>query len=158
MLLSKAPGPCSGSQILQWLRLPDSREWVAKNRLYKIESRRATFLSFATQKRRSPRDSGWNTARRMEELVAFGRIEPKLAAEFLQRLSLQFVPLSSGECPEKPLGIFRRSQKMSRLDESAQFGNGDQCHVSAFAPMNDDRLPRVGCFIEERLQVGLACV
>src|SRR3954452_20257552 len=38
MLLGKAPGPRSGSQILQRLRLPDSREWIAKDGFDKIES------------------------------------------------------------------------------------------------------------------------
>src|SRR5436305_1227048 len=38
MLLGKAPRPRSSSQILQRLRLPDSRERIAKDRFDKIES------------------------------------------------------------------------------------------------------------------------
>jgi hypothetical protein len=37
-LLGKAPGPGSGSQILQRLWLPNSREWVAKDGFDEIES------------------------------------------------------------------------------------------------------------------------
>src|SRR5437588_4069327 len=42
---------------------------------------------------------------------------------------------------------------MSGFDKSAQFSDGNQCYVSAFAPMNDDRFPRIDRFIEQRLQV-----
>src|SRR5947208_1387744 len=43
MLLGKASGPRSGRQILQRLRLPDSGEWVAKDRFDEIESTKRDF-------------------------------------------------------------------------------------------------------------------
>src|SRR3954452_12353068 len=43
MLLRKSPGPRSGSQILQRLRLPDSREWVAKDGFNKVERTKRDF-------------------------------------------------------------------------------------------------------------------
>jgi hypothetical protein len=47
---------------------------------------------------------------------------------------------------------------MSGFDESAQFSDGDQRHVPALAPMNDDRLVGVDCFIKQRLKFALAWV
>src|SRR3954447_16553510 len=113
-------------------------------------ARSATFRSLATQKRRSSRNSGWNTAIRIDDLIF---VEPELTAEFFERLGFQFPALSSDERSKKPLGVLRRSQKVSSFDQSAQFRGRDQRDVSTFAPMNDDRFPRVDCFIEQRLQV-----
>src|SRR5437764_6020940 len=89
----------------------------------------------------------------MDDLIVRGVVEPELAAKLFERLRLQLPALSSGKCSKKPLGVLWRSQKMSGFDESAQLSDGNQCHVSAFAPMNDDRFPRIDRLIEQRLQV-----
>jgi hypothetical protein len=41
----------------------------------------------------------------LDDLIAFGFVEPELPAEFFERLGLQLPALSSGQRPEKPLGV-----------------------------------------------------
>ena len=88
-------------------------------------------------------------------LIVFGFVEPEIMTEFIERLRFPFPTLSSGERAKKPLGILSRSQEVGGLDDAAQFRDRDQRHISAFAPMNDDRFSRINRLVEQRFQVCL---
>ncbi|MEA2326670.1 MAG: hypothetical protein QOE68_1629 [Thermoanaerobaculia bacterium] len=108
MLLSKSPGPRAGSQVLQRLGLPNSREWVAKNGFDKIESTKRNFpfvgnpeAKIFAKFRMKHREA------HAIDLFALGFLKPEFATKFFEWLGLQLAALSSGQRPKKPFGVLR---------------------------------------------------
>ena len=60
----------------------------------------------AAQKQSLPEIRDETPRRASDGLIAFGLVEPQLTAEFFERIRLQLPALRSGQCPEKPLGVF----------------------------------------------------
>jgi hypothetical protein len=107
MLLRESSGPRSGSQILQRLRLPNSREWIAKDRFDEIERTKRDLPFIRNPEAKVFPKFGMEHGDAHDGLLAFRFVEPELPPEFLERLRFQFPALSSGECSKKPLGVLR---------------------------------------------------
>lgn len=160
VLLRQPPRPRASELILQWFRLADARKRIPEGRFDDVESaqRRSTIvLDPESQIVEKLRVEDGQTPRCHSAVSALFLCEPDFAAKLANRLRFESPAASATQRGEQALRISGSAEKVSRLQDAAKLGRGDQGHFLRAPALDDDRLPARHGAIAERGESRPCC-